>query len=44
MRYRLDLCMFTLQDEFNPYDLGEETIVRITCFELDVDNLLAITA
>ena len=44
MQYRLDLCMFTLQDEFNSYDLGEETIVRITCFELDGDNLLAITA
>lgn len=44
MQYRLDLCMFALQDEFNSYDLGEETIVRITCFELDVDNLLAITA
>lgn len=43
MQYRLDLCMFTLQDEFNSYDLGEETIVQITCFELDGDNLLAVT-
>lgn len=42
-QYVMELCGSTLQDAIFDCDIGEDTIVQITCFELDGDYLLAVT-
>ena len=43
VQYAMELCGSTLQTAILDCDIGEKTIVQITCFELDGDNLLALT-
>lgn len=43
LQFNMDILGYSLQNDFNEYNLDEETIVQITCFELSGDNLIAVT-